>query len=135
MVISESVGRLGANPPPREHIGGMRWRYINATRPFARLTIQPHGICIGPRPARFRSVLRFLGLPTFNLIWSEIGTIQHARGASPLPGNDGISFEIKRRSLIFWCGASSEAEAILDELAQYVPEKIADFDELKWVVP
>jgi len=79
--------------------------------------------------------LRFLGLPTFNLEWSEISVIEHARGVFPFPNNDGVCFQVKGKRLIFWCGSPSEAEVIINELAQYVPQKIADREKLRWIVP
>src|SRR2546428_11957200 len=121
-----SAGRSSARAAPPSsgdqvsaYLGGVRWRKWNATWPFARLVIDPAGVTVRPS---LRG-LRFLGVPTLGLHWSEVEAVEQVRGALPLPQNAGVSFIIKGKRLVFWCSASVAA-AIIEEAGQYVPEKV-----------
>jgi hypothetical protein len=106
----------------RAYIGGVRWRKLfQATWPLAKLIIEPSGVAVGPSSPRLRFMWRLFGLPILSLRWSEIDSVEVVRPPwerSPR----GVSFLIDGKRLIFF---SMTPYAIVDDLAQHVPEKIA----------
>jgi len=115
----------------QEYVGGVRWRHINATWPFARLTISAEGLAVRPSSTRFRRLLLLLRVPILNVLWADVERIEEVRGVMPM--SFGTSFVIDRKRLIWWCKSSDISDALMEELARYAPEKIARKEKRKLV--
>lgn len=108
--------------PSQEYVGGVRWRYINATWPFARLIVSSEGFAVRPSSTRFRRLLLLLRVPVLDVSWAEVDHVEEVRGVMPMSFE--ISFEIKGKKLIWWCKSSEIANALMEEVSVYVSGKI-----------
>jgi hypothetical protein len=100
--------------------------------PLVRLTIGLSGISIRPAAKHFGDLWRLLGVPVLAFDWSEIGEIESVASLFSLRRPVGVSFMTAAgKRLVFWTYAP---EAILDELGEYVPDKIVERDKPKFVI-
>jgi hypothetical protein len=122
--MPEIVQRQILSHEARTYIGGLSWRWwFRATTPSAKLTIEPEGTVVGPSWPRVGFLWRLLGFPGLRARWSEIDTIEVVR--TPWnPSPRGVIFVIRGKKLGFSSSAPN-AKDIIEELAQYAPEKIA----------
>lgn len=119
---------------PSTYIGGLRWRKgWNVSSPLAKLTIEPNGLSVIPSGSHYPLVWRVLGVPTLHLDWSEIGVVELVSSLFSRGRPEGVSFVIGGKRLVFGC-EPSVAEAIVDEVAQYVPQKIVRREKPKLVI-
>ena len=107
--MAEAVGRVPADTLPYRCLGGMRWGRLNATIPFARLTIAADGITGGPS-VKFLCRL----VPTVTFCWAELTRIEPVGWAFlPILG-DGVRFSAFGASLTFWTGSTRRSARLLD---------------------
>lgn len=97
------------------YIGGVRWRFWNASWPFARLEVEPDRLHIGATLSALKRVV-----PDLSFQWNDLERVERVRGILPSKRNAGVSFTLKSgRAAIFWCTADA-ATAVLNEVAQRV---------------
>jgi hypothetical protein len=115
----------------QKYVGGVRWRYVNATWPFARLTVSSEGLAIEPSSTRLRRLSLLLRVPVLDVSWAEVDHVEEVRGVMPM--SFGISFVIHGKRLIWWCKSSDISSALMNEVSQYVPGKIVGHKRRKLV--
>jgi hypothetical protein len=98
--------------------GGLRWPGLNATKPFATLSVDEDGISVEPSGR----TLAFMGVPPLQFRWEEVRRVWMVRGAIPFPDNVGVAFAVSRR-LIFWCSRDQSA-AICDRVREHAPGRL-----------
>lgn len=109
----------------RSYIGGVRRRFMNATWPLVRLTINQAGIAIESSSRATAPLLRVFGLSDIRIGWAEIAAIHPRR--SKLPPwllSNGICFVADGQELIWWATSRANADEILGDIESFVPEKV-----------
>ncbi len=99
------------NRTRRKFVGGMRSGRLNWSAPFARLTIDPDGIAVGPSMG--------FGVPHVAIAWEHLTRIEPL-GFTLLPVlGEGVRFVTFIGGVIFWTGSRGRSRAILDRSAQF----------------
>lgn len=109
------------------YTGGVTWRRcFVATTPLATLVIDADGIAIGPTWRQLRFVWRLFGLPSARWGWSDVEKAELVRVPFDRAPR-AVAFAVDGKSLIF---GSVTPHAILNDVARFVPKKIAGDERL-----
>ncbi len=108
------------------YVGGVSWRWTNATYPLVRLTLDQRGIGIRPAHRLLSGFLSLFGLADLHFEWSEIESVERRSSSLPpwLPTN-GVIFRIGRRRLIWWSKTGAEADSVLAEARAFGPARLS----------
>lgn len=125
-IVNQHIGQ--------KHIGGFRWRFFNATWPFATLTMGPEGIAIKPSSsnAAAKMIFRVVRFPGVNILWDDIDRVEEVRGI--LPMSHGVYFATGSKRLIWWCKSTDVAEAVMAEVSQFVASKVVHQEKRRLVL-
>jgi hypothetical protein len=77
---------------------------------------------VRPSSGLFRRLLVFLGVPELDFSWADVDQVEAVRGV--LPMSFGVEFLLHGKRLIWWCRTLDISRALMDQVSQYVPEKV-----------